>query len=425
MRRRLSVLVLATTVMIVISLTIPLGMLVQRQAEQTAQLGAERDAEEVAGLVALGTSTGVPPEDLGNVLGRLPAGMAIWLPDGSISGNPLPMQGAFVDQASASLAPTSGDLADGGWEVALPIISSSGIIVVDAAVTAEQLSDGVIEAWSLLGLLGFLLVGVAVWVGDRMARRLVTQVGELAVVAHRLGDGDLEARSTVEEPTEFKALGTAFNYLAGRLSLLLAEEREMAADLSHRLRTPITSLRLHSESLKEPGERVEMIAAVDRLEHAVDQLILASRTPHSDEGSQCDLTNTVKERARFWSVLADEQDREMTVSIDPGPAVVPVPKESIESVVDVLIGNVFDHTPPGTGFMIEAKSTPRPTLIVSDHGPGLPLLDISERGVSGSGSTGLGLDIARRTAERGGGELEIDDRPGGGAIISLTFAESG
>jgi signal transduction histidine kinase len=407
--------------MIVISLTIPLGLLVQRQAEQTAQLGAERDAQEVAGLVALATSTGVPTEDLDDVLGDFPTGMAIWLPDGSVIGNPLPMQGVFVDQAATSLAPTSGDLVNGGWEIALPTISSSGIIIVDAAVTPQELNEGVTAAWALLGLLGLLLIGVAVWIGDRMARQLVTPVRELAGVARRLGDGELDARSSVNEPSEFKEVAAAFNYLAGRLSLLLAEEREMAADLSHSLRTPITSLRLRSESLTEENERFEMLAAIDRLEHAVDQLIVASRAPRSDQGSECDLAGAVRERTRFWSVLAEEQDREMTVSIDPGPIEVGLPKESVESAVDILIGNVFDHTPTGTGFMIEVRSRPRPTLIVSDNGPGLPSLDISERGVSGSGSTGLGLDIARRTAERGGGCLRMDENPGGGAVITLEF----
>jgi signal transduction histidine kinase len=415
---------MAITVMIVISFTIPLALLVQRQAEERAQVGAERDAREVSGLVALSASAGIEPASLSNVLGEMPDGMAIFLPDGSAVGVLLPGQGAHIDAARSSLTAVSGDIENGSWEVALPIVSEAGILVVDSAVTADQMREGVAEAWLLLALLGLILIAAAVWVGDRMARRLVKPMTELAGVARQLGDGDLGARSSMQGPPEFKEVGTAFNYLAGRLSLLLAEEREMAADLSHRLRTPITSLRLHSDALTVASERTEMMAGIDRLEHAVDQLILASRSPRSDEGSDCDLGETVGERARFWAVLAEEQGRAIEIDITNLPAMIPVPKEAVESTVDILIGNVFDHTPDGTPFSVEVLADPVPTLVIADSGPGLPPVDITERGVSGSGSTGLGLDIARRTAERTGGKLQIDDRPGGGAIIRLEFGSS-
>jgi signal transduction histidine kinase len=420
-RRQLAILVLAITVMIVVSFTIPLALLVQREAKERAQVGAERDAQEIAGLVGLSASTGQGPESLANVVNDMPTGMSIWLPDGTTIGNLLPGQGAHVDSATDSLTPASGDIEDGGWEVAIPIVSQNGVLVVNAAVTAQAMDEGVVGAWLLLGLLGLFLIVAAVWVGDRMARSLVKPINELATVARQLGDGDLGARSTVDGPPEFKEVGGAFNYLAGRLNLLLAQEREVAADLSHRLRTPLTSLRLHADGLAEPNERVEILTGIDRLEHSIDQLILASRAPRSEEGSECDLVKTVEERVRFWSVLAQEQGRDVQLYMDDGPILVAVPKESVESAVDILLDNIFDHTPEGTSFSVAVSAEPVPTLVVADRGPGLPAVDVTERGVSGSGSTGLGLDIARRTAETSGGSLQIDDRPGGGTIIILEF----
>ncbi|NIT76487.1 MAG: HAMP domain-containing protein, partial [Thermoplasmata archaeon] len=62
--------------------------------------------------------------------------------------------------------------------------------------------------------------------------------------ARRMGEGDLDARVEPSEPEEIRDVGEAFNQLARRLDQLLVEERESVADLSHRLRTPLTSLRL-------------------------------------------------------------------------------------------------------------------------------------------------------------------------------------
>jgi signal transduction histidine kinase len=86
------------------------------------------------------------------------------------------------------------------------------------------------------------------------------------------------------------------------------------------------------------------------------------------------------------------------------------------------VGNVFAHTEPGIGFEVATgRSDGVAWLVVSDEGPGLPGSWIGERGVSGAGSTGLGLDIARRTAEMGGGTLEMGDRPRGGAVVTVRF----
>jgi signal transduction histidine kinase len=81
---------------------------------------------------------------------------------------------------------------------------------------------------------------------------------------------------------------------------------------------------------------------------------------------------------------------------------------------------VFSHTDPGTSFDVSVGSDRgRPWIEVSDHGPGFIPGRLAERGVSGAGSTGLGLDIVRRTAESVGGEMKMSDRPGGGAVVRV------
>ena len=98
----------------------------------------------------------------------------------------------------------------------------------------------------------------------------------------------------------------------------------------------------------------------------------------------------------------------------------------LAATVDALLGNVFAHTPAGTPFSVE----PRPScahgalLTVADAGPGWRLAHPEARGRSGVGSTGLGLDIARRTAAASGGSLERQDAADGGAVVIVTLGST-
>jgi signal transduction histidine kinase len=418
-RRSLAILSLATTALVVIALLIPLSLLVRRQAADRARLEAERTAQSTAELVALTVTLNGEAAAVEAAVGPLEPGTIVMLPDGTVLGEALPGQGSLVETAADRQA-TISDTVEGGWEYALPVIGRDGIAVVDVFATEAQLTAGVTRAWLLLGLLGVLLVVVAVWVADRLGQRLVRPITSLATTARRLGGGDLEARVEVSEPEEIREVGESFNWLAGRLEQLIAEEREAAADLSHRLRTPLTSLRLQAEKLRDDEERAEVLAQVDRLEKSIDQLIVATRSIPSRGRGPSDLPSVVSARCSFWSVLADEQGRALQVSVADGPIEVALPPEVVEDMVDALVGNVFSHTDPGTDFAVAAGADDeRPWLEVSDHGPGFGSRHVVARGVSGAGSTGLGLDIVRRTAESVGGFLEMSDRPGGGAVVKV------
>jgi signal transduction histidine kinase len=95
-------------------------------------------------------------------------------------------------------------------------------------------------------------------------------------------------------------------------------------------------------------------------------------------------------------------------------------------LIDVLIENVFAHTPVGSGYQISVGNIPdgRSELGVSDEGPGFADLGVLDRGRSGAGSTGLGLDIVVRTAERTGGGVRLGSSADGGAEITVVFGES-
>jgi signal transduction histidine kinase len=161
---------------------------------------------------------------------------------------------------------------------------------------------------------------------------------------------------------------------------------------------------------------------VDRLEEEIDLIIRAARRPGRDEPPACDATEVLTDRMGFWSALAEDQGRAWYLTGADGPALVPVPRSDLVAVVDALLGNVFRHTPEGTEFAVTMHRGDGVVLIfVADAGPGIgdDLTAVARRGGSGAGSTGLGLDIARRVAESTGGELRIDSSALGGAQVQL------
>jgi signal transduction histidine kinase len=284
-----------------------------------------------------------------------------------------------------------------------------------------ELSHGVGRAWLILAILGVALLGLGLLVADRLARSLVVSTRELASVSHRLAAGELDARTHAGATPELREVSGALNHLAGRIKELITQEREAAADLSHRLRTPLTALRLELESLQDPSEAARAEASIDALERAVNQVISDTRRPAPERSLSCDAAEVVADRIRFWTVLAEDQDRLVTVAPSAGsPLPVAVSREDLATCVDALLGNVFAHTPEGTAFTVglEARG-PGARLTVGDEGPGFGTANPLERGVSGAGSSGLGLDIVRRTTESAGGTLTIGRSSTGGAKVTV------
>jgi signal transduction histidine kinase len=420
MRRRLTLLVAATTSLVLIAFLVPLALLVRTVAADRAVSSATKEAESLASLVtsldrqALALSV----EQAGASSGRP---ITIFLGDGGVVGAPATRSAAVALAARGNSITAE---VPGGREILVSVQGmASGTTVIRAYVSDHELRHGVLRAWLILGLLGVALLGLSLLVAGRMARSLIDSTSDLAAVSHRLAAGELDARAGRTGPPELREVSSALNHLAGRIRELLIQEREAAADLSHRLRTPLTALRLDVESLRDADDASRVGASVDALERAITQIIADARRPARTGGGpdECDAAEVVGERVRFWAVLADDQDRRLIVPAAPGPLPVALSREDLAACVDALLGNVFAHTPEGTAFTVDLG--PRPMggvrLVVADDGPGFATPDPLGRGVSGAGSSGLGLDIAKRAAEASGGSLSIGRSQSGGAKIVL------
>ena len=424
MRARLVAVAVAVTAMVALAFVVPLMILVRDLAADRELSATERDAGAVARLVAV-----VGSESVDQLVGP------VLTADGEYNDRPLTVVVVGGDTVGAPLDPGE-DIApaavgrsfrqsvDGGEDVYIPVLGPEGnTVVVRALADEEAMRAGVAGIWWTLAGLAVVLVVIAVVVADRLGRNLVRPVDDLARTADRMGSGDLEARVEVAGPPEIQRVGTAFNRLAAQIGALLQLERETAADLSHRLRTPLTGARLNADALPDSDRKERLLGQLDDIERVVDYVIDEIRRPDRHaRGAQTDIDRVVAERVAFWEPLAADESRKLVVGINRSHALVAAPAADLAAALDALIGNVFAHTQPGTDFgvSVHRSTSPHVDVVVEDAGHGLPDdLNVADRGSSGAESTGLGLDIARRTAVAAGGNLLLGTSALGGAEVTM------
>jgi signal transduction histidine kinase len=298
--------------------------------------------------------------------------------------------------------------------------------VVRAWVSDAELRRGVTRSWLILGGVAAALLAVSAAVAALLAKSITRPLSALVDAADAIAAGDLDVRAAAEGPREVRYVGRALNRLAWRITELLHKERETVADLSHRLRTPLTALRIDAESLPDSEDADRIVHGLDALERAVTEIIRTARRTGADRpAARCDAAAVVAERAAFWAALAEDQRRPMLVAVPSGPVPVGAAADDLAVCVDTLLDNVFTHTPEGTPMAVQLSTTARggARLTVADSGPGFP--DPAAAAERGAGtaphSTGLGLDIARRVAVGSGGTLVLTASQYGGAAVLVEF----
>ena len=425
---------LAVTAMVVIAFAVPLGLVVRELARDRALTNAERQAAAVAPALAITTDRAQLDRALATTQAGAEDRIAVTVP--ATAGSPAVDLGRHrAPRAALDAASAHGEAATvrvpGGYALLRPTAVSTGTVaVVEVFVPQSDVTRGVAGAWLVLAGVGIALVIGSVAIADRLGARMIRPAVRLAGAAHRLGEGDLGVRVPEDGPGELRSAATAFNAMADRVVQLLAAERELAADLSHRLRTPLTVLRLNTASLGDGPAADQTRAAVAQLEGEVDQIIRAAREHRgpTTPATGCDAAEVIRERMAFWSALAEDEGREVRTAGADQPARVPVARGELAAALDAMLGNVFRHTPEGTAFAVDVHSSDDAVIVlVSDAGPGVadPAAAVRRgHGDGGQGSTGLGLDIVRRVAEATGGDVAVGRSVLGGAEIRVYLART-
>lgn len=442
MTLRLRILLLTTglTVMVLVLFAVPLAISVKQSATDRAVRESEYVAQGVADYLSTSRFTEIQSANyVKRVNARSDTQIRVLLPDGIAVGAKLPAGVPSVrppgnddhrgdgdrerdrDDLGSVSAPRSSSVA-GGHLIEIQAMSTSGQAIVRGFISDTAINGDVHERWTWIAGGGLALIILSALCSELVTKRLTRPLVTTADTAERLSAGDLDARAPVRGAQEISSVASALNGLADRIEGLLASERETIADLSHRLRTPMTAIRLDAEALPDSERAQDLSRHIAQLDRTLTAVIRNARLPHTDlDARRCDAAMVVRARVEFWTPLAEDQGRQVDLSVPKQPCNVGCNDDDLAAALDALLENVIAHTPEGTPLAV--RLTPQESgfqLDVIDHGPGISA-GSRLRGRSDRGSTGLGLDIARSCAESTGGSLELHTAANGSNIVRLNL----
>jgi two-component system OmpR family sensor kinase len=298
-------------------------------------------------------------------------------------------------------------------------------VAIDLSSELDEVNDALrIAAGVNVGVL--LLASLLAWL---IAGRVLAPLRELRDTARSITESDLTQRIPVRGDDELADLARTFNEMLDRLEEAFASQRAFISDAGHELRTPITIIRGHLDVMgDDPEERRETLDLVadelDRMSRLVNDLLLLAKASRPDflQPETVDLDDLTRELFAKASALAERDWRLANV----GSGRIVADRQRLTQAVMNLSQNAVTHTRGGDAVELGSELRDgRVRLWVKDTGPGVPEDEqarIFERFVrlerAGDGA-GLGLAITRAVAEAHGGRVELDSRPGDGALFTV------
>lgn len=347
---------------------------------------------------------------------------------------------ASAGERTATVAGVELRLAARRWE--RPALALSGVLVAgEPARLAESERTGGRVFLAISGVIALLVATLATWF---VSGRAIRPLRDLAATAAEIGaTGDLGRRLPARRRQDvLGTLTTSFNAMLDRLADsrrrtedALERQRRFAADASHELRTPLTTIRANAGLLLErdevtPADRREALADIaaegERMSALVEGLLLLARGDEAAGGfasGPVDLEPVVREAA------AVSERSGLPVTLETADITVSGDREALFRVVRILLDNAAVHATGREVSVRLAAESGVAVLEVADRGPGIPAGDLphvfdrfyrADSARSGPGA-GLGLAIARAVVEAHRGSIAAANRPGGGAVLTVTL----
>ena len=306
---------------------------------------------------------------------------------------------------------------------------------VQVARPLTEVDDVLDEVLVVLIVVGLAGIALAALLGALVARTALDPIARFTRRTEAIAaQPDVSERIELVGRDELARLAQSFNTTLDALERAVESQRQLVADASHELRTPIASLRANIQTLEEANRlpaaelaalRADILAELDELTALVGDIVELARGKRRsdalDDVRLDELVAAAVERARRRA------DARVTFETDLEATLVRGEPDRIARAVSNLLDNARKWSPDGGTVEIELRDG---TLVVRDHGTGFEPADLpnvfdrfyrakAARGMPGSG---LGLAIVRQIAELHGGSAVAENAPDGGAVMRVRFS---
>ena len=324
------------------------------------------------------------------------------------------------------------------------LFGSHGGSIPEAVVLAVPLA-GALALWSSLAApflwAGLIALALSVAIAILLARSVYRPVKQLTDAAERMAQGEYAQEVPVSGPEEIKGLALRFNQMSRQVRQSQQRLRDFVADVSHELRSPLTSIRGFAQAIvdgtardSDAQSRAAQIVQDEsmRMIRLVDDLLELSRIESGQvqmSREPVDLAGLLEHCRELFAMQAEEKGIALKLELETLPPVLG-DIDRLEQVLGNLLDNAIKHTPERGEVSIFARQASAYTveITIADTGPGIPaeeLPHVFERfyqaDAAAKSGTGLGLAIAREIVRAHGGDIEARSTPGAGAefIIRL------
>ncbi len=325
------------------------------------------------------------------------------------------------------------------WTAASPLAGTGYIFVMEAH-PLHGFIDGTFFNSMVPRLLGgTLLVALFCLL---LARHITRPIRVLESAAARMAAGDLAVRTLPAmrgRTDELAAMGAAFDSMAERIETLLRTQREMLADISHELRSPLTRISVSLELLRRGEVDVlePMQADLDRLNAMIGQVLELTRLelsepPEASTHHEVNLSAMVEDIVESANYEGRAAGKTVTLT-SVGVSFVKGDSGALRSCVENIVRNALQYGPAEGEItvMLRQVSGDLVTVRVDDSGPGVPdealprlfapFYRVPGTMVDHPGGSGLGLSIAARAAARSGGSVRAENRTPQGLSVIVTL----
>jgi len=300
------------------------------------------------------------------------------------------------------------------------------VLIQTAAQTVHASYQGLIWPVALAALAAFALAALSVFFITRQMTRPLTVMAE---AAGKMARGDFEARAPEKEGSrEVRELSLAFNQMAAQLSTLEQSRRDFVANVSHELRSPITSIQGFAQGMLDetipPEEHEKYLQVVVDETHRLSKLIAGLLNLSRMENEETSLAYSdfdVNEMARRVLISRmtqlEEKNLEVEANFEEDACFVHADADQIQQVIINLLDNAIKFTPQnGSITLSSGKEENHVYLRVKDDGIGVLPEDAphifdrfykADKAHTVGKGTGLGLAICRRIMEKHGQQIRL------------------